>query len=655
MDLFEDKIRDIDKKDWRLWFLMSLVFFLFIVFITSIVFYSDVTKLYEEEFGGYSFNILFIGFLGISLLFLAYIVTQGISLKKLRIRLIEERSATNALERQLQELKDLFEVSCLVNSKADLPTILDTVTKDIIHCLQADQSSLIFYNPNTDKLECIAAYGLDADKIKGRELELGQSVTGWVIKKNQPLLLQDEADPSIYNGYIEKDRNITSALCTPLRVNGLVKGVLNVNLINRARKFNENDLHLVSIFAESAGLAIEKASLHQELKERMNQLIETEKFKAVGKLISALMHDYNNFLSIIIGRAQLLSVQTRDINLSKHIEAIIKVSTQAADIIQRMNQFGMPIPEKEFKNLDLNRLVNEAIELTKSKWNEWAKLRGIKIDVDKSLAQLGQVFGNPADLREVLINMILNSIDALPKGGKISFRTWQEEENVFLSVKDNGLGMNEEVRKKIFEPFFSTKPEKGNGLGMTVAYSIILQHNGKIALESEEGKGTTFVIKLPLSKVKEQGEVQAPESPAGKVKILLIEDDNDLQGVLVDMLSGEGYEVKVACSGTEGISFLKLEKYDVIITDLGISGMTGWDFAAEAKEINPRIPVILVTGWGDQILTKEAKDLGVEVVLSKPIKRENLERAIARALKLKPKKNEVVEPPSKEKNFVRGL
>lgn len=216
--------------------------------------------------------------------------------------------------------------------------------------------------------------------------------------------------------------------------------------------------------------------------------------------------------------------------------------------------------------------------------------------------------------------------------------------------------MSDEVKKKIFEPFFSTKPEKGNGLGMTVAYSIILQHNGKIAMESEEGKGTTFILKLPLSKVKEKEETSTVELPAGKVKVLLIEDDEDLQGVLVDMLSEEGYKVKVACSGTEGISFMKLEKYDVIITDLGISGMTGWDFAAEAKEINSRIPVILVTGWGDQILTQEAKDLGVEVVLSKPIKRENLERAIARALKLKPKKGEVVEePPSKEKNFVRGL
>lgn len=455
---------------------------------------------------------------------------------------------------------------------------------------------------------------------------------------------------------MEKDRNITSALCTPLRINGLVKGVLNVNLINRTRKFNENDLQLVSIFAESAGLAIEKASLHQELKERMGQLIQTEKFKAVGKLISALMHDFNNFLSIIIGRAQLLTVQTRDPNLGKHIEAIIKVSTQAADIIQRMNQFGMPLPEKEFKNLDLNQVIKEAVELTRPKWNEWAKLRGIKIEIEQVLAHLNPVFGNPAELREVLINMLLNSIDALPKGGKISFRTWQEEENVFLSLKDNGLGMNEEAKKRLFEPFFTTKPEKGNGLGLAVAYSIILQHNGRIAVESEEGKGTTFIIKLPFSKVKDKEDTPNEELPAGKVKVLLIEDDEDLQGVLLEMLSQEGYEVKVGCSGTEGISFLKLEKYDLIITDLGISGMTGWDFASQAKEISPKTPVILVTGWGDEILAEEAKDLGVELVLSKPIKRDNLKRAVDRALKLKPKKGEEVEEPaSREKNFVRGL
>ncbi len=653
--LFEDKIRDLDRKDWRLWALISVVFLLFVIFITSLVFYSDIREFYEAEMGGYSFNLLFIGFLGLSLLFLAYIITQGVSLRGLRTKLIEERATADALGRQFQELKDLFRVSCGINSKIDLTAILDTITKDIVLCLKADQSSLMFYNPNTNKLECVSAYGLDSDKIKGRELELGQSITGWVVKNNQALLLQDDVDPTKYNGYVEKDRNITSALCIPLRANGLIKGVLNVNLIDRQRRFNETHLELLSIFAGTAGIAIEKASLHQELKERMNQLIETEKFKAVGKLISALMHDFNNFLSIIIGRAQLLSVQTRDSNLSKHIEAIIKVSTQAADIIQRLNQFGIPIPEKEFTNLGLNQVVNEAVELTKPKWNDWSKLKGVKIKIEKDLPSVPPLFGNAADLREVIINMILNSIDALPKGGVISFRTWEEEENIFLSIRDNGQGMNEEVKAKLFDPFFSTKQEKGNGLGMTVAQSIILQHHGKIGVESEPGKGSTFIIKFPVSKVRQKEKPAELELSKRKIKVLLIEDDGDLQGVLVEMLSQEGHEVKVACSGTEGISLLKVEKYDIIITDLGISGMTGWDFAAQAKEISSKIPIILVSGWGEQMLTKDAKDLGVEVVLSKPIKRENLKGAIVQALKLKPRRKEPEEQPSREKSFVRAL
>ncbi|MDH4222281.1 MAG: ATP-binding protein [candidate division Zixibacteria bacterium] len=655
MDPFKNKLKDIERKDWRLWLLMSVVFFLFVVFITSLVFYSDIKSFYEEEMGEYSFNLLFVGFLGLSLLFLAYIITQSVSLRKIRNSLIEERANTSTLENQLQELKDLFEVCSMVNSKVDLPKILDTIAKEIIHCFKADQSSIMFYNPNTDKLECVAAYGLSSDMIKGKELEFGKSVTGWVVKNNKPLLLQGEINHSMYNGYVEKNRNITSALCVPLKVNSLVKGVLNVNLINREKRFSENELYLLSIFAESAGLSIEKASLHQELKDRMNQLIQTEKFKAVGKLISALMHDFNNFLSIIIGRAQLLSVQTRDTNLSKHIEAVIKVATQAADIIQRLNQFGIPIPEKEFRNLDLNKLVKEAVELTKSKWNEWAKLKGIKIKIEQNLSSISPISGNPADLREVIINMILNSIDALPKGGVISFNTREEEDAVFLSIKDNGIGMSEEVKNKIFDPFFSTKHEKGNGLGMTVVYSILIQHNGKITVESEEGKGTTFTIKLPVLKLDKKEDISELNLLAEKINVLLIEDDEDLQAVLVEMLTQEGFEVKCACSGTEGISLIKIEKYDIIITDLGISGMTGWAFAEQAKEINSKIPIILVSGWGEQMLTKDAKDLGVEVVLSKPIKRENLKTAITRALKLRVKTKEFEEPPSREKNYVRAL
>lgn len=653
MHPFKHKIKDLEKRDSHLRILMSFVFLLFIVFITCLVFYSDIRHFYEEDIGHYSFNLLFIGFLGLSLLFLAYIITQEFSIKNLRMKLIEEQTTANALDEQLQGLKDLFEVSCVVNSKADLPTILDTVARDIMHCMQADESSLMFYNPKSEKLECLAAYGLDSDKIIGKELELDQSVSGWVVKNNKPLLLQEKVDPSQYKGYVEKNRNITSALCVPLRVKGLVKGVLNVNLINRQRKFNENDLHLLSAFAESVGLTIEKASLHQELKDRMSQLIQAEKFRAVEKLGSVLMHDLNNLLSLIIGRALLLLEQIRDTDLSKPVETIINVSTQAADIIQRLSPFGTPVPEKEFGNLDLNQVVEEAIEIIKPQWNEWVRLTGRKIKIEKQLSSLPPLFGNRADLREVIMSMLLNSIDALPKGGVISLSTWCGEGNIFLSVKDNGVGMGEEVKKKVFEPFFSTKPEKGNGLGMAVAYSIILQHKGNVVLESEESKGTTFTIRLPVSAVKDKEYLSKRESPIGNAHILLIGHDEALQGVLAEMLSSEGCEVKVASSVTEAIPFLKSEKYELIITDSAISDIRRWDFAGQVTEMNLRIPIILLAGWGHQILTKDVRDLGVEAVLSRPIRSESLKETIIRALRPKPIEEKVTARPfPDEKNAV---
>jgi CheY-like chemotaxis protein len=242
------------------------------------------------------------------------------------------------------------------------------------------------------------------------------------------------------------------------------------------------------------------------------------------------------------------------------------------------------------------------------------------------------MLGNQAELREVIINMLLNSVDALPRGGVISFSTWHEDGEIFLRIKDNGVGMSAETRKMAFEPFFSAKSEKGYGLGMAVAQSIVLQHQGDLLLESEESKGTTVTIRLPVSTLKDRKDTTRTELPVGKLSVLVIEDEKELQRVLAEILFSRGWKIEVANSATEAISFLKSEKYDLIIADSAISGITIWDFADEVKELNLKTPIILVAGWGYQILTKDAIDLGVEAVLSRPISTQYLRQTIARSL-----------------------
>jgi signal transduction histidine kinase/CheY-like chemotaxis protein len=636
VDPEKSKLRDLERKDWHLWTFMIGIFLVLLWFMVALVFYSDVSELYRRDIGDYTLTILLVGFLGLCLLSLSYVVIKEKSIKSLRIRLVEEKALCGALERQLQELKALFRVSCLVNSKVELSSILDTICENVVSSLGADQSSLMFYSPRDKKLRCIAACGTDSDLVKGKEVDEGKSVAGWVVKHNKPLLLEDNLSDYDFSGLVQKDRRIRCSLCVPLKVNEVVKGVLNVNLLHQKRRFTETDLQLLCIFAENAAVAIEKASLYEELKGKVNQLIDSQKLGAVGEITSGVAHDLNNLLSVVIGRAQLLSGRMNDPGQHRHVEAMEKAAMDASEIVHRLRQFGRPSSDEGFANVDVGGLVNEVVEMTRPRWNEWAKLRGINVKVTKLLSPVPPVYGCASELRQVLVNLILNSIDALPDGGEIVLQTAKVGELVLISVRDNGAGITEKVRARVFEPFFTTKPDRGTGLGLSVAHRIILNHNGEIGVESRLGEGTTFTIKLPVSGIKKRDAKQSviPDSPAS-LSILVVDDEKEVGSVLNELLSDEGHRVRVAEDGSKAISLLEKYQFDAVITDLGMRGLTGWDVASAAKRVNPKLPVIMLTGWVDSVLGKESERRTVDMVLSKPTKRDELMKAIIQVVSQK--------------------
>jgi signal transduction histidine kinase/CheY-like chemotaxis protein len=629
-------LRDLERKDWHLWTFMIGIFLVLLWFMVALVFYSDVSELYRRDIGDYTLTILLVGFLGLCLLSLSYVVIKEKSIKRLRIRLVEEKALSGALERQLQELKALFRVSCVVNSKVELPSILDTICENVVGCLGADQSSLMFYSPQDKKLRCIAAFGTDSDLVKGKEVDEGKSVAGWVAKHNKPLLLEDNLGDYDFSGFVRKDRRIRCSLCVPLKVNEVVKGVLNVNLLRQKRRFTETDLQLLCIFAENAAVAIEKASLYEELKGQVNQLIDSQKLGAVGEITSGVAHDLNNLLSVVIGRAQLLSGRMNDPGQHRHVEAMEKAAIDASEIVHRLRQFGRPSSDEGFTNVDAGGLVDEVVEMTRPRWNEWVKLRGINVKVTKLLSPVPPVYGCASELRQVLVNLILNSIDALPGGGEIVLQTAKVGELVLISVKDNGAGITEEVRTRVFEPFFTTKPDRGTGLGLSVARRIILNHDGEIGVESRPGEGTTFTIRLPVSGIsrKEADRKPAMDSPVS-LSILVVDDEKEVGSVLNELLSDEGHRVRVADDGSKAISILEKHQFDVVITDLGMRGVTGWDVASAAKRAEPKLPVIMLTGWVDSVRGKESERRTVDMVLSKPAKRDELVRAITQVVSQK--------------------
>lgn len=373
MSLIPEEFKAIDKKDWHLWILLSILFLFLTTFIVLLVFYSDISEIYEQMVSQYTLNLLFVGYIGLSLLFLAYMIFQEISIKKLRHSLIEEKiSLSIVLGNRYQELKSLFEVSTLVNSEVELPKIFEMISKTALTCLEGDQSSLMIYDDNIGKLHCTSAHGKQTECVRDATVDLGKSVAGWVVKHGEPVLLgPDNIDSYGFTDLIKKEREIHSSLCVPLKVRGKVKGVLNVNRLTKEKRFTEEDLKLLSIFAENAGVSIEKAELWKEahnkaiaLKSTLDEvissqsdLVQSEKMKALNELVGGIDEDFKNILSAILGSAELLQKNVSE-DLKKYLTVIRENAYKGLEKINKLSDLYQSQEKQDHSDVELKRIVS---------------------------------------------------------------------------------------------------------------------------------------------------------------------------------------------------------------------------------------------------------------------------------------------------------
>ena len=372
-------------------------------------------------------------------------------------------------------------------------------------------------------------------------------------------------------------------------------------------------------------------------KKMEERLLQSEKLKSLGELAGGVAHNFNNLLAIILGRTQLLrrNVETppdkkerRKLvqELIKCLDIIEKASFDGADTVRRIQEFSRKKNEEynnqNFTDVDLNDVINSTLEFTKVKWQDEAVSRGIKISITKKLDPLTPVAGNTAELREVFINLINNAVDALPQGGTINIETFMDNGHVVGVVGDTGVGIPQDAKDKIFDPFFTTKGVQSTGLGMSVSYGIINRHHGTIGLESVEGKGTSFTIRLPKQEglVHEERKEESLPEDQKKATILVVEDEEDVRELLKDILTDGGHEVEFTPDGKKGIELFRKKKFDMVFSDLGMPGMSGWQVAEQIKKINKNTPVALITGWEVNQKGRELKKNGVDLVVKKPFR-----------------------------------
>ena len=386
---------------------------------------------------------------------------------------------------------------------------------------------------------------------------------------------------------------------------------------------------------KKAQVELERA--YEELKTAHERMVQTEKLRAMGEMASGIAHDFNNMLAVILGRTELVMDDVRDDKVKKGIRIIEQAALDAAKTVKRLQGFARIRVEHLFESLDVNEVAEGVLKMVESRKVELEQTKGIAIKVEQELGKVGQVSGDAAELREALLNIFFNAMDAMPTGGKLTVKSLQDEDWVQISIKDTGVGIPDKVKSRIFEPFFTTKASKGSGLGLSVTYGIISRHGGMIKFDSAVGKGTTFYIRLPLAPEAVKQEAKKRKAVVAKpANILTVDDEPEVLKALGLTLEYFGHWVKGFIRGDEAIKAFKDGNYDLVITDLGMPEMSGWDLARAIKKIKPDMPVLLITGWVVD-LDEEQKKL-VNGVIAKPFSRDSISSAISQVFPAKKKR-----------------
>ena len=564
----------------------------------------------------------------------------------------------DALEMRMQ-LEELNAIGIGLSAERDLDALLEMILTKGREITRSDAGSLYVVETTPEGERCLRFKLAQNDSVhvefKESTLPISaDSVAGYVALAGEILMIDDvyalPADsPFRFNtGFDEKvGYRTTSMLVVPMKTpGGETIGVLQ--LINCKRiptqaevlPFPERYRNLAASLASQAGVAIQNARLFQELgaalqevEASQKQLVQAERLSALGEMAAGVAHDFNNLLAVVVGRAEILLAKGQDPNVARDIEIIRTAAWDGAHTVRRIQEFTRTRQTRPAGRVDIPELLRDVVELTRARWKDEAQSRGLAYDVVVEGDSVPPVAGISAELREVFMNLLINGLDAMPGGGQFIFRVSSDAESVIVAAEDTGCGMSDETRRRVLEPFFTTKGARGTGLGLAVSWGIVKRHGGTIEIESTLGMGSVFMIRLPISVDDLAPEASAsPSLPGRSGRVLVIDDEMEVRCVLRDMLAPCGHSVLEADSAEAGLALLESEMVDVILTDISMPGMSGWDVAAACQRRFPHIPLGFVTGWGDRLDEQETARAGVRFIVSKPFAPADVQGHVADAL-----------------------
>lgn len=417
------------------------------------------------------------------------------------------------------------------------------------------------------------------------------------------------------------------------------RALADVPILNRAGDMCTADIHLLKLggaAGETVGFLLVVNDVTQK-KAMVEKVLRTEKLAAIGTMAGGVSHDFNNLLMAILGHVQLLLHAVTDEETRRRLQNLEKAVHDGAHTVRRLQKFTERDREAGSPPVavDIREAVLDVVELTRPRWKNAMEKSGHAVEFKLELQRDCMSAVHASDLREVLTNLIFNAVEAMPEGGTIRVGCGREAGSVWIEVADTGVGMTKEVATRVFDPFYTTKGVANSGMGLSVSWSLVERYGGDIQVRSRLGRGTVFRIQLPKA---EKVPKAASFSESGRTlrtcRLLIVDDDEEVLGILRDMLRLKGHKVTAASEAERALELIEQNHYDLVLTDLGMPTITGWEVARHVKKRDPQVPVVLITGWGAQYEEEDLAARGVDLVLSKPLSWDKLlwgvERMLAR-------------------------
>jgi signal transduction histidine kinase/ActR/RegA family two-component response regulator len=433
--------------------------------------------------------------------------------------------------------------------------------------------------------------------------------------------------------------SLRSILCVPMLRGEALFGVMYADNASAAGSFDQVDHEVLSLFAEQSAAAIETHRLvadlqrsYAELKAVQERLVRGERLRVIGELSSGVAHEFNNLLTAILARVQLMSLNYLDPEMRRDLALVEKAAMDAAGVVRRLQTFSRQQRQGHFTVVNVAEVCADAVEFLRPLWGTRRRHGrppvAVRLRTDPSLF----VRGDPTELREVLTNLIKNSLDALDDGGEIRVLASRREGRVRLRIEDDGQGIAPEHLPHIFDPFYSTKGERGTGLGLCLCQQIAERHSGEIHVDSKLGAGTTVTVTLPETPAPSGAQTPSTESAvqaSRNFKVLVVDDDQDVLRPLCTFLEKSGYDVVPAKDAAEALTAVPSHRPDVVISDIGMPGMDGIELCRKLRASSPRLPIVLMSGWASEVDPARAREAGAGALLAKPFAMQQVTELLA--------------------------